>query len=284
MSQSNPFPGVNPFLNHFLQQPDGQWHSFHAEYNAELRRRLDRTLPPNYYAALETSLQVAIRAESDAARTSVTTGDVIVWGRGEAGIAALTAPAPMLILPLESLILEAEDEANAVVVYTMRAGKLPGDAVTRFELLSPSNKPGGTHYAQYMHKRMEFLHTGLRLVEIDFLDLSDPIDGRIPNYRDHDPNAQPYTIAVSDPRGSLPERLTWVYGIGVLDAIPTLPIPLNGADRLPVDFGAVYQTVYDSSRLFQDLGERGALPVQFRRYSDADQAAIRAHLAGRTPP
>ena len=60
---------------------------------------------------------------------------------------------------------------------------------------------------------------------------------------------------------------------GVDEPIPTLAIPLNGSDLLPCDFDLAYQTTFEAAYL-GDLVDYANLPVNFDRYSPADQARI----------
>lgn len=57
-SHNNLFPGVNPLLNSFLQQPDGGWESFHFELINAISHHLDELLPDNYYAIADKGLQI----------------------------------------------------------------------------------------------------------------------------------------------------------------------------------------------------------------------------------
>ena len=97
---------------------------------------------------------------------------------------------------LQISIYDADDEDTPVAVL-IYAGSKP---VTRIEMLSPANKPGGSHFRDYATARDRALDAGLRLVEIDLLHERPPITTEIPSYRLGEADAYPYSILVSDPR------------------------------------------------------------------------------------
>jgi hypothetical protein len=152
--------------------------------------------------------------------------------------------------------------------------------VTRVELLSPANKPSGSHYDIYLAKRLQTLGSGLRIVEVDYLHERRPIIARIPSYVDRQPGAHPYNIIVNDPRPTFLEGQTQVYGFGVLDRPPIIAVPLAGDDRMVLDIQAIYNRTVESSRLFRlVLVDYAQEPVNFAAYTEADQARIRERMA-----
>jgi hypothetical protein len=56
-----------------------------------------------------------------------------------------------------------------VVIRDVADDPLYGPIVARIELLSPSNKPGGSGYSAYTKGRNEALYTQIPLIEIDYL-------------------------------------------------------------------------------------------------------------------
>ena len=64
--------------------------------------------------------------------------------------------------------LPEEKELTSLIIYRVEPS---GDdkPITRIELLSPSNKPNGSHYQKYISKRQYTLRSQLNLVEIDYL-------------------------------------------------------------------------------------------------------------------
>jgi hypothetical protein len=290
-AEHNLYPGINPHLNSALQQPDGGWEMFHARHIADLAALLDTALPPQYYAVAEKSLQVrAYPQEADDIpnRPSRTTPDVTVY-RARAGEAVLDAPqpsAPALIFPVAETFTD-EETLTGVLIYRLVEGKMPGQPVTRLELLSPGNKPGGGHYAQYLAKRQQALLAGLCLVELDYLHETPPALRQIPSYADGEADAYPFTIAISDPRPNPSDGRTQVYGFPVSDPLPALQLPLADADRLMFDFGAAYAQTFAALKVFRMLVDYAQPPANFARYDDADRAWITARMraiAAAAPP
>ncbi len=167
----------------------------------------------------------------------------------------------------------ADDELLSVVIYRNE------EPITRLEVLSPANKPGGSHHTTYLTKRDEGLHAGLKLVEIDYLHQVRPLDPRVPSYPDHHPHALPYHIAVSDPDPTLREGRTQIYGTGVVEPLPAINIPLRNQDRVQVNIGMIYNRIFEATRRYGEiLVDYSQVPVNFEAYTEADQAAIRAHM------
>ncbi|MCL4253812.1 MAG: DUF4058 family protein, partial [Anaerolineae bacterium] len=114
---------------------------------------------------------------------------------------------------------------SAVAIRQITSNNQIGQVVAWLELLSPSNKRGGSGEAQYQHKRTQALHGGIVLIELDYLHHTPPIMRRIPSYPDGDDGAYPYTISLTDPRPDLKTGKLRVYGFGVDTPIPTIEIP-----------------------------------------------------------
>lgn len=176
-------------------------------------------------------------------------------------------------------VFDEEDYLSSVVIYRLESNEFPGKPITRIELLSPENKPGGSHHANYLMKRRETLESGLRLVEIDWLHETRPVIRGIPSYPDHEDGAFPYWVIVSDPRPSLALGKTDVYGVGMDEILPVTHIPLDDEDVIPVDFGLIYKQTFESRRLFSIVSDYTKEPPRFQTYAPADQARIRQRMA-----
>lgn len=282
MINQNLFQGVNPHLNSFLQSDGGGWESFHATTIERLTDELDAHLPSGYYVLSEKSLQVSAYSVEPSGPTYSrrTIPDVTVYTtQAGAPIAQRhPLPTPTLTLPISAAFEDDEEDLKAVVVYHIAGGELPGRPVTRLEILSPANKPGGSHHLTYLTRRRETLASGLRLVEIDWLHETPSVIRAIPSYAQREPGAYPYWLIVSDPRPNLTTGQMAVYGTEVNQPLPTVELPLDGTDSLAVDFDAVYQRVFASRRLFGMVVDYTQPPVRFTTYSDSDQAIIQRRL------
>lgn len=162
---------------------------------------------------------------------------------------------------------------SAVVIYQTDTDAVLGKAVTRIELLSPGNKRGAG-YLQYREKRVAALRGGVALVEIDLLHETPPVVKGVPPYPTA-PGSHAYTITTSDPTPTLDDGFSLTYGFAVGTPLPTVALPV-GAGAVDCDFDAVYQSVYLSLSAYSRRVDYAEPPPNLDRYSDRDQAVIRA--------
>lgn len=274
-SAANLYPGINPHLNSALQQRGGGWKSFHTASLLYLFDLPDSTLPPEYSVRPEDSIQVKVYDfHPSTERGSRSEPDILITKMPSAQETVSTASSrstPTMILPI-TRVIEEMDEMTALVIYK---GEKP---ITRIELLSPANKSPNAYHEIYTAKRADSLYSGLRFVEIDYLHETRPTIDLLPSYPDKEDKACPYRIIVMDPRPIFEEGTTAFYEFGVMDAIPIIDIPLDGEDTVRVDFGAVYNQTYGKRTFYREV-DYTQLPVNFDAYSEADQQAIRDHMA-----
>jgi hypothetical protein len=268
----NRFPGVNPILNSLLQQPDGAWDSFHARFIGELAATLDVHLPAGYYAVEEKSLQILHTPDLPFQRTRP---DVTIYQTTPAlnPLKPAGAATPTLSLPIVDTLPE-DEIYSAVVIYFAEGGQVPGIPITRLEVLSAGNMPFGGHHESYMSKRRLTLQSGVNLVEIDLLHQSPPCLPILPNYAQHESDAYPYWILVSRPQPNLITGFTDVYGVGVLDRLPWVAVPLQLEQTLTVDLQAIYNATFESRRLFGLLVDYDTLLQHISHYRPNDQTAL----------
>lgn len=283
----NPYRGINPHLNSWLQtqgtktQPS-LWGTFHSRHITYLCDDLNERLPPNYIAFSEHSLQVQtvnMLGELLSERPKL---DVTIFQTGRQPSINIENTAASVPVWQSSIVAmpEIENKLTAVVIREV-SGQEVGEAVTRIELISPSNKPGGADYNAYLARRAESLQGGLPLVEIDYLHESPSIELRLPLYP-NEPNSYPYTIAVSDPRPAT--QGVKVYGCHVDEALPTIPIPLSGDEQIIFDLDRVYQHTFQRGRWGQ-FPEVSQLPARFETYSPDARRGYRGSWSslGRPP-
>lgn len=165
---------------------------------------------------------------------------------------------------------------SAVAIRQIISNNQIGQVVAWLELLSPSNKRGGSGEAQYQHKRTQPLHGGIVLIELDYLHHTPPIMRRIPSYPDGDDGAYPYTISLTDPRPDLKTGKLRVYGFGVDTPIPTIEIPLLNGDKIVVDFDGIYQHTFTSLRAYSLRADYDHLPHPIEAYHPQDRETIEA--------
>ncbi len=282
--QANPYPGINAHLNSALQQRGGGWRSFHSKHITHLADMIEPLLPDGYFTSEESSLQIgAYDPQTDMLLDTATTtvADVTVQreqavsaaGNVAARGQATSASPAALSLPLHETVLD-DDILSSTVIYRLQADT-EAVPVTRIELLSPANKYPGSHALTYLTKRSQALHSGLRLVEIDYLHAQRPLLKQIPDYSASAEDALPYSVITSDPRPSIIDGQALVLRWGVLDAIPTVMVPLDGNDSVQVDLGAIYQYTLSRSRQFMQVKvDYTQPPPAFGTYRPDDQQRI----------
>lgn len=283
MPVQNLFNGVNPHLNSFLQSDGGGWESFHATAIERLTDELDAHLPAGYYVLSEKSLQVSSFSLDPVGPTASrrTIPDISVYTTQREADLGYPHPGsiPTLTLPITAAFEDEEENFNAVVVYFLESGEMPGRPVTRIEILSPANKPGGSHHVTYLARRRETLASGLRLVEIDWLHETPPVVRAIPSYPERASGTYPYWLIISDPRPSVAAGQMAIYGTAVHQPLPTIDVPLEGQDTLAVHFEQIYQRIFESRRLFGMVVDYRQPPVRFETYAPRDQVVIQQRMA-----
>lgn len=232
---SNPFPGMNPWLEN-----PALWSDVHFRIIAALARYLSPLVSPRYFVAVESQAYIAAgSAASSASPSTARYPDVSVvqtreaasdYGRSSAG--TLLAAAPYQVeVPVPDVIEETYLEIR-------EAGAEQIIAV--IEILSPTNKRPGAGRQKYERKRLEILGTHTHLIEIDLLRAWPPmpvIGAAL---------ASDYRILVR--RGTQGNQAT-LYPFNVRDAIPTFDLPLQTGDVEPtIDVKLLLDQVYAEAR------------------------------------
>jgi hypothetical protein len=206
--------------------------------------------------------------------------DVTIYETGEARQPPSTAfgegTVPTLVLPAtETLHVDDDLYLTGLMIYrVIEESDLV--AVTRIEILSPTNKPPGDGFIQYFEKRDATLTQEMPLIEIDLLHESRPVPRGVPSYPDRHPEAHAYSIYVNDTRSGLQDGTTQVYGFGVNEPFPIVPIPLAGSDHILFDFLEPYNTTYSRLQLLRHRIDFQQVPLAFETYSPADQERIQS--------
>ncbi len=280
--RENPYQGINAHLNSSLQtrgtedQP-ALWHSFHNFHIAQIVIGLNAQLPDHYIALDEQSLQTRGIEIGGFEEKSIKTPDVDIFQRKEAIVEKIAAAvlAPTWEAALAEVMLEPIRQPRAAVIRELLPQHKVGYVVARIELLSPSNKPGGSKYQIYVDKRNEAIQSEIPLIEIDYLHEQRPILPKMPAYPQAT-GAYPYAIIVTDSRpnaGSVKG-----YGFKVAESITKCLLPLAGQETLIFDLNEVYQKTFIEGR-WGDILDYDVEPERFETYSAEDQAKIRAVMA-----
>lgn len=282
-SMKNLYRGMNAHLHSLAQNPYGSptiWTSFHASHIGHINDALNQRLPPNYIARPEQSLQIWTEDEDGAERRQQPRPDSAIFrtGQGNGGGAASETgknQSSTRVISIREWLSDEEITIPSVVIYKPASHEVMGEPVTRIELLSESNKRGGSGYHGYLQNRRHALYSGTSLIELDYLHQSaSPLPG-VPVYP-YEPDSHAYLLAVTDRRpgfNAVDEML--VYVIDVDQPLPTqVLIPLSGSDALVFDFDAVYQHTFEIGRWGAHIDYRDQ-PRRFESYSEPDREAIR---------
>jgi hypothetical protein len=282
-AERNLYPGVNAHLNNYLQTVNrARWRGFHSAYITLLRMAIDQALPSGYVASEEESIQIDEINGLGGSDSSMTIADVQIFTatRNRSPIMAdvLAVATPTVTLPLTTT-LDPEDSLSGIVILRLDETRLTTKPVALIELISPSNKRGGSHHALYLAKRSLMLRSDVCVVEVDFLQLSPSLLPDMTPLEVKAGKSLPYMILVNNPQPFYEEGTLDVYGFGVLDAIPRIRVPLAGKDSVIIDFAAIYQDVFEKTPLFQMTADYATDPPAFDRFTPADQSALSAFLA-----
>jgi hypothetical protein len=228
---------MDPFL-----ETNPIFQELHTQMLAEMQALLQPQLRPRYVARLERHLSEGSVWDAPHAAISLERKEpdlTIVsrsGGRKHTGsVAMLAQPAASAAEELDADELELRKQRR-IVIYVQDRPRL---AVAGIELLSPGNKqPGAVAQARYLEKRASALHGGLHWIEIDLLrgGVRPPLPVPVPESTDY----LSY-VAQATPTG-------WshlVYAWTLREPLPTLPIPLLGADQAQLDLGRCFAVAYD---------------------------------------
>lgn len=281
MTLMNPYQGINAHLHSMVQNPEDSpsiWAGIHSDFITYLVAELNRILPPNYIARSEQSLQII--TDSDMGLSSQRPKpDISIFrnAKSDSTISQTHSSASSVrIVPLADYLDEEDYFWASAVIYRVKEHGNLGYPITRIEILSASNKVGGSGYEGYKHNRHRALISGTSLVEIDMLhQTASPLPG-IPTYPDEE-DSHPYYVAVTDARTKHnPEHVMMVHIINVDEILPqNLRIPLADDDFVTVKIDKVYQQTFSAGRLHIVI-DYDYLPRKFETYSKSDQERIKA--------
>jgi hypothetical protein len=225
----NPFPGMNPYLEH----PE-IWPGVHLLLIGELTKFLSPQLRPKYRVAVEVRIYETIGEQS----LLVGIPDLTVKG------SQTTAKQPITNVAVAQPSTQPQT-VEVPVPETVKQGYLEvrevatSEVVTVIEILSPINKRSGEGRKQYEMKRNKILGSSTHLVEIDLLRKGQPMPVYHSNLQSH------YRILVS--RGTRRPQAD-LYTFNLSDTIPSFPLPLKSGDKEPlVDLQLLLNNVYDQA-------------------------------------
>ncbi len=236
---TNPFPGMNPYL-----EMAGLWPSVHSRTIVGLGNFLSPRLRPEYSIGIEERVHVMTDPNGNGSGARIGNGlripDVAVLtasagaGAGAAAGGPLRFPMPERSKDAIAVQLPSTDLFKERYIEVRRVANR--EVVAVIELLSPTNKSGYGRQ-EYLAKRAAVLYSSTHLVEIDLLRAGArmPVIGAVPDTH--------YRILVANARRA--EPIADLYAFGIRQPIPDFVLPLaQDAEGIAVNLNAVVGQVY----------------------------------------
>jgi hypothetical protein len=245
---SNPFPGVDPYL-----EASGDWPDFHQRFITYCRDALSDCLPRPYRARAQEHIRL-VQVPGDEAKAVIP--DAMI-SRADAG-EGLNFDAGGAVATLEPVTIPFAMTMEIREIWIEIIRHPEQQLVGVIELLSPDNKQGDGR-DRYDNKRMEILAGRVHLIEIDLL-----IGGRRLPLRRPLPPAHYYALVGDATRRPDCDVYRWT----VRQPLPAIPIPLLAPDPPALlDLAAVYSLTYDRGHYARELDYSAPLAG---RWSAAD--------------
>jgi hypothetical protein len=241
-SMTNPFPGVNPYI-----ECEHYWDDFHSQFLVSLRESLLDVLPAQYDAMINEQALLLTPDDKKLRKPDVAVTDRpdLPQQREPGGVATLPVPAPVVIEMLPLTMIEEK------LVWVEIVNRDDRSLVTSIELLSPSNKDSRGR-DDFRAKRNALLLAGVHLVDIDLL-----LAGERFEFRQALPPAHFYAFVAR----AHAKRHVEVYRWSLPDPLPKMPVPLRSPDPdVMIDLQVIYQTSFDRARYGRRL-HYGASPA-----------------------
>lgn len=233
----NPFPGMNPYLEH-----PALWSQVHNRLIVAIADALTAQIAPKYRASIEERVYTSV---DDGLLVGIT--DVAVLQRNAPGNGARrstqTLSQPISVrVPLPETITERFLEIRST--QTQRV-------ISVIEILSPKNKRSKEGRAAYERKRQRILGSVTNLVELDLLRSGDAMPMS-------ETPAHDYHILISR---SWHRPNADLYCFSLADVIPSIPIPLQEGESEPwLDLQQLLNQLYERARF--DLAIDYSKPVK----------------------
>lgn len=268
MSRTNPFPGMNPYM----QQT---WPDVHLALIGFIREALGSELPEDLVAKAEEQVDVIAPPGEVARKTRPDVAIVETTESWERGLPPVWRPGPeaggIAVAEPELVLIDEEPPHRWVEVHADS-----GELITVIEVLSPANKT--TDREAYRLKRRDYVAAGVNFVEIDlFRGGPQIVDVNEANYRErYGQLGEHYVVCAS--RRVVPWRRE-VYPCPLRQRLPAIRIPLRATDPdVPLDLQEMVNRCYVSGRYWKLNYARALTPPLGAE--DAAWAASRLKEAG----
>ncbi len=262
---SNPFPGMNPYL-----EAAGQWSNVHSRLIALITDVLDAVMPPGYAASIGERCRVVQTGRGIYPDVYVSQEKPpVVPERGGTAVAERVTSGTSLSADV-ALIVERLPVMPRQTYIDIRDARQGERVVTTIEVLSPVNKTRGEGQTLYLAKQEEILGSRTHLIEIDLLRAGQPtIAARPLALAEADIQAGAYDYITCLHRGGQGERYE-VWPSTVRQRLPRIAVPLSEGDAdMVLDLQVVLDQCYERGR-FEQKTDYAHFPVP--PLADADAA------------
>lgn len=233
MSETNPFPGMNPFM-------ETRWRDVHLKMIALICEELGGEMPAAYSAMAEEHIEVS-GGSSQNYYPDITIMDES-WRRG---LPPVWQPEKIgQIAVAEPEIVEVDAPPERWVEVRHDDGRL----VTVIEIISPTNRLAGR--GAFLAKRKDYINTGVNVVEIDLLREGQwLVDLERKFYDRRFGTAEHYNALTI--RAGLPTRRE-IYICPLRQRLPVIRIPLRYPDPdVPLDLQRLIDHIYKTGRYWK---------------------------------
>ena len=224
----NPFPGMNPYLEHPTLWPD-----VHNRLITAMADYLSPAVAPNYYVGVESRAYV------------MTPEGGVFIGRPDVAVISPIGVLPVrgggVVATAETGVLEIELPAvDEVTHYYLEIRAVSTHTlITVIELLSPANKIDKRGRQEYIEKRLAMQASHTNFVEIDLLRAGEPLPMLTPPPSD-------YRLVVSR---AWQRGRAHLYHFNLPAPIPAFPVPLQRGESEPlVPLNDLLHALYSRAR------------------------------------
>ena len=262
-----PLPGMDPFIE------IDNWQHFHMGMTMEFARQIGPQLPAHYRVSAE--LLVREDSDRDASEPDERRAfepDVAVHSTD--GRSAVVAGAPTVATlsePTREILADWAPKQRELRIRDTRDNRL----VTAIEVLSPSNERGDG-WLRHRRKVEAYKTDGVNALDVDLLrggHYSFGVNGLEWYGPEEDGHREAYCVALY-----LPEGRIMVWDVGLLEALPRVPVPLRYPDApVVLDLQRAYTELYAYSTYPKRTVEQldGVRPP----LTEGEQAALAKYLA-----
>ncbi len=262
MQTSNPFPGMNPYL-------ENHWPGVHTRLIAYVCDAIGEQLPSDLSSRAEEEVAIEFPTPEHNYRADV----AILESRVDIRLASEPKLADVAVS--EPVVIE-----GRFVHRWVEIREATGRLITVIEILSPSNKRGPGWIA-YMAKQASYLASGVNLVEIDLLRVGDRTLNDEFMTKLKKTESTMYLMVAT--RAIAPNRRE-IYYCPLKERLPAIRVPIRPSDQdVVLDIQPLINRCYEIGRYWQSVAELDlAVPLESTEQEWSEQLLVLAGLRGRT--